>query len=286
MQLQRFDNPQAFYDRVEPFLLAHEAENNLPLGLVGALIEDLHRYGDDPPYMALVEEDGQIVHMALRTPPFNAIMAMTEDLEAVKRVAQDVYEVYGDKLPGVNGPSEISSAFAEHWQTITGQTYRKNRSMRIFRLDAVNPPTGVPGQLRRINEGDRALILEWIKGFNRDALDEEIEDERAERTFNRHVASTDATGIYVWEDEGEVVSIASGGRPTPNGISIGLVYTPPEKRRKGYASACVAALSQHLLDSGYAFCSLYTDLANPTSNHIYQEIGYRPLCDADEYLFS
>jgi predicted GNAT family acetyltransferase len=130
------------------------------------------------------------------------------------------------------------------------------------------------------------LILEWIKAFNRDALDEEIEDERAERTFNRHVASTDATGIYVWEEAGEVVSIAAGTRPTPNGISIGLVYTPPEKRRKGYASACVAALSQRLLDSGYTFCSLYTDLANPTSNHIYQEIGYRPLCDADDYVFS
>jgi hypothetical protein len=125
MQLHRFEDPQAFYDRVEPFLLAHEAENNLPLGLVGALIEDLHRYGDDPPYMALVEEDGQVVHVALRTPPFNAIMAMTDDLEAVKRVAQDVYEVYRDQLPGVNGPSEVSIAFAEHWQTLTGQTYHR-----------------------------------------------------------------------------------------------------------------------------------------------------------------
>lgn len=286
MQLHRFTNPQAFYDRIEPFLMTHEAENNLPLGLVGALIQDIQRYGDDPPYMALVEDDGQVVHMAMRTPPFKVVNGLTTNLEAVKLVAQDAYEVYGEDMPGVNGPSEVAKAFAEHWQTITGQSYELNMSMRMFRLDEVNPPTGVPGQLRRINEGDRPLMVEWVQGFHQDALGDDVGSEHAQKTFDRHLASTDGTGLHVWEHDGEVVSIASGGRPTPNGISIGLVYTPPEKRRKGYASACVAALSQHFLDNGYTFCFLYTNLANPTSNHIYQEIGYRPVCDADDYLFS
>jgi len=61
------------------------------------------------------------------------------------------------------------------------------------------------------------------------------------------------------------------------------VYTPPEFRGRGYASALVAALSQAMLDAGYHFCTLFTDLANPTSNHIYQAIGYQPVCDTDEY---
>ena len=74
-------------------------------------------------------------------------------------------------------------------------------------------------------------------------------------------------------------------RPTRNGVSVGGVYTPPELRRKGYATACVAALSALLLDRGHSFCVLYTDLANPTSNSIYQKIGYRPVTDSAVHRF-
>jgi predicted GNAT family acetyltransferase len=73
--------------------------------------------------------------------------------------------------------------------------------------------------------------------------------------------------------------------PTPNGIRIAPVYTPPELRGGGYASACTAETTRRLLKDGRRFCFLYTDLANPTSNSIYQRIGYRPVCDVDQYRF-
>ena len=73
--------------------------------------------------------------------------------------------------------------------------------------------------------------------------------------------------------------------PTPNGVRVTLVYTPPAVRGHGYASSCVAALSALLLASGRKYCFLFTDLANPTSNSIYTKIGYRPVCDVDEYRF-
>jgi predicted GNAT family acetyltransferase len=92
-------------------------------------------------------------------------------------------------------------------------------------------------------------------------------------------------GMMIWDDPDPVTMAGFRGR-TPNGVRIGMVYTPPEYRRKGYATACVAALSQHLLDSGCRYVCLYTDLTNPTSNHIYQTIGYRPVVDSDEYGFS
>jgi uncharacterized protein len=72
--------------------------------------------------------------------------------------------------------------------------------------------------------------------------------------------------------------------PRP-GIRIGPVYTPPALRRRGYASALVTELSRRLLDSGREYCVLYTDLANPTSNRIYQEVGYERVCDSAEYVF-
>ena len=82
------------------------------------------------------------------------------------------------------------------------------------------------------------------------------------------------------------VTVAASVRPTPNGMSINLVYTPSEERRKGYATACVAALSQRLLDDGCQFCTLFTDKANPTSNQIYREIGYHKVADFMEYFFA
>ena len=88
----------------------------------------------------------------------------------------------------------------------------------------------------------------------------------------------------VW-DNGQPVAMAAKVRPTRNGMTISLVYTPPEQRRHGYATACVAALSQQLLDEGWQFCTLFTDLANPTSNSIYQKIGYQPVADFNDYLF-
>ena len=87
-------------------------------------------------------------------------------------------------------------------------------------------------------------------------------------------------GFPLWEDGGAVVSASGWGGPTPNGIRIGPVYTPPELRGRGYATALVAELSQTLLDEGRRFCFLFTDLANPTSNAIYERIGYVRVCEA------
>ena len=92
--------------------------------------------------------------------------------------------------------------------------------------------------------------------------------------------------LLLWEVEGAAVSMAGYSGRTPNGIRIAWVYTPPENRGKGFAGACVAALSQKLLDDGRKFCFLYTDLANPVSNHVYQKMGYEPVTDATVYSFS
>ncbi len=90
--------------------------------------------------------------------------------------------------------------------------------------------------------------------------------------------------LWVWDHEGPV-SIASCGNPTDNAMQIGTVYTPPALRGKGYASAVTASLSERLLEQGYSFCCLDTDLANPTSNKIYRQIGYEPVSDSRRYSF-
>ncbi len=165
---------------------------------------------------------------------------------------------------------------------MSGQPYRLRLAERIYQLERVTPPARVPGVLRRATTADRDLAVAWMAAFYGEALGEG-DIRAAERSVAVRLAGGDS-GLYFWAD-GRPVSMIGYGGPTPNGIRIAPVYTPPELRGRGYASACVAATSQRLLDEGRRYCFLYTDLSNPTSNHIYQAIGYRPVCDVDAYAF-
>jgi predicted GNAT family acetyltransferase len=91
---------------------------------------------------------------------------------------------------------------------------------------------------------------------------------------------------WIWEIEGsEPVAMAAHAGPTPNGIRVNFVYTPEPNRGKGFASNLVAHISQHQLDAGKRFVFLHTDQFNPTSNRIYQRIGYRPVADSERWEF-
>jgi predicted GNAT family acetyltransferase len=159
------------------------------------------------------------------------------------------------------------------------------RRERAFELTHVIPPRTGPGHLRTATQADLELVLQWTLAFMQEAVPNEPEEdpEGRRRSWTRRI---EQGTIYLWElEDGQIVSLAATTRPISKVISIGPVYTPPEQRGKGYASRCVAALSQLLLDSGWERCCLFTDLANPTSNSIDQQIGYRPVCDFNEYLF-
>lgn len=208
------------------------------------------------------------------------MLSKVQDFHALKLIAEDVkHASQGKQLPGVSGLIEEVDAFLQAWQALTGQGYRLTRAMRVHRLTQVQPTASVSGYLRSATVADRPLLLQWFPAFGAEIGEKMIED--PEKLFELWLKKG---SIYLWED-GEPVSWASGSQSLPTGARIGPVYTPPEHRRKGYATACVAALSQKLLDDGCDRCYLFTDLANPTSNHIYWEIGYRPLCDWNDYTF-
>lgn len=282
MQLIRFADVNEFYPRVEAFLLKQEAEHNLMLGLT-SMLKHTNTYRD--PYLALVEDDGAVVAAALRTPPFNLTLSNVQDEAAIRLIAEDVFATYGDELVGISGLKSVSKSFADAWQSIASVKPRLNSEMRIFRLEQVNPVANVRGEYRKATAQEYELVVDWWMAFAEEALEATMRDDAAVRVKSRMEADPDLTGIRLWWDEGRPVSFAGYTGPTPNGIRVGPVYTPPELRGRGYASACVAALTQELLDSGRKFTFLFTDLSNPTSNHIYQVIGYKPVADVDEYRF-
>jgi uncharacterized protein len=282
LNVRRFQSVDDFYSRAETFLVGHEAEHNLSLGICAALRFTPDRYPD--PYLALVEDGGKVVATALMTPPHNVVLSVSATPETSELFAADLYQSHW-KPPSVAGPTQLSEAFAQHWQSLTKQTYKTKMSMRIYQLDEVKPPQDVSGSMRRAEKKDRDRCIEWAIAFDEEALGRSQPDEAAEWVDFFLASDPAVRGLMVW-DNGGPVSMACYVGPTPHGMRIGRVYTPPALRGKGYASACVAAVSQLILDTGRRFCFLFTDLNNPTSNHIYQDIGYNPVSDVTEFAFT
>src|SRR5580765_6245559 len=246
------------------------------LGIAATLRDSPSHY---PEHALWVVEDGvEVVGAALQTPPHNLVVARPRDDFALEALVAAIE----DNLPGVNAAVPEVDRFAAAWAAKTGRTARTTFAQGLFQLDRVVPVTGVAGQIRDASPDDRALLIEWWQAFAAEALHEDAADEPAAHSIDHRLTARDA-GAVIWE-EGEPVSFAAFGGPTPNGIRIGPVYTPPEHRRRGYASALTAGLSSRLLETR-RFCFLYTDLANPTSNKIYEQIGYRRVCEAASIAF-
>jgi predicted GNAT family acetyltransferase len=282
VELQRFADAAGFLAAAGEFLGDREAEHNLILGLSSRLRHEPLLYGE-PPYFAVIEDGGRAVGAAMRTPPHNFILSELDADEAVGVLVEDAREAFGE-LPGVVGPKERAAQFANAWRAITGATARLEIAQRIFAADHVDEPRPTAGAMRDYERGDRELAIRWMDDFTAEALPEGPQPESSTNFVDRREEDPDA-GLVIWED-GAPVSMAGFGGRTPNGIRIGPVYTPPDLRGRGYASALTAALTRRLLERGRRFCFLYTDLSNPTSNSIYQRIGYRAVSDADLWSFS
>jgi uncharacterized protein len=274
MQLHQFDKIEEFWLDAQAYLLKHEAENNVLLGVAHTLLHNPSRY-PEPPYLITVENNGDILAVAIRTPPGKLLLSKVRSLDALTLIAQHLER---EQLPGVMGLLSEVEIFLQIWQDLTGQSHQLSESIKIHKLVTVNSIATTDGYLRLAGESDRSILIKWLRAFNAE-LGEVIEDME---NFVDNRLKTKTT--YIWEND-LPVSLAAGRQISPGAGRIGSVYTPPEYRHKGYATACVTALSQKLLNEGCDRCFLLTDLANPTSNHIYRKIGYLPICDWNEYSF-
>lgn len=281
--VRRHASVDEFLAAAGDFLGAREAEHNLLFGIASWVRASPELLIEGPATFATVTDaDGGIAAATLRTPPHNQVLSWIDELDAVDALVESLRD---EPLPGMLGPTEPAARFAASWTDATGQPARLQIAERIFRLERVIPPERpAPGTWRVADDRDRDLIARWLVEFSDEAIPELPPLPDPVATADRWVAQVGRIG-YVWEDAGEVVSLVGAGGETPNGIRIGPVYTPPQRRNRGYASSLTAAASQDQLDRGRRFVFLFTDLSNPTSNKIYQAIGYEPVCDVDMYGF-
>lgn len=279
MKLRAYRDPREFLAASAPVLEADEPRHNLGFGICSTLIESPQTYPEF--HLWSVENERGVVGAALMTPPHNLWLARPLDRGVVEFLAREL-DAGGADLPGVTAAQPEVDEFASEWERLCGVRRRLLHGQAIYQVSSVSVPD-VPGRLRDAGAADRQLLVDWLGEFAAEALHEGSPDTDAEEAVDRRLSGASG-GFVIWDDD-VPVSFAGYGGDTPNGARIGPVYTPPDRRRRGYGSAVTAALTQRLLDAGRTYCFLYTDLANPTSNRIYQAIGYEQVCESAMYLF-
>jgi len=224
-----------------------------------------------------------IAAIIVRTPPFPVVVAFTEDAsdpDVARCVVENLHGCYGNDITGFNADTRVVEPYVEAWSTLTTTRPLVHMKTRIYSCSDPIHPLSVPGTARSFLPRDAETVRELVSGFYQDAVPDEYDPQRVKAYVDGMMSADQAQrGILLWEVDREVVSMAAYTGATPHGIRVNAVYTPKRYRRHGYASACVAELTTRLLRAGRQFCFLFTDLSNPTSNKIYQEIGYRPVSD-------
>lgn len=269
MYLSQDSSAADFLRLAEPFLVQAEAENNLLLGI--SLLMKPQPAKQQAAHFYRISEHEQIACAALLTHS-KALLLSSASEQAVFTLAQTLH-AKKTQLHLVKGPSHTVESFTQHWMKLSGQRLRAHMDENLLRLDQVNLPPAVAGWMRLAEPKDLDVVSVWFAAFSRDLQASEVMSlAEARQTVAQSIA---ADWIYLWETSAGPVAMAQIGFETPNSIEVHAGYTPPEFRKKGYSSMIVAELSQLMLQRGKKFCVSHTDINNPTSNKIYQGLGYK-----------
>jgi predicted GNAT family acetyltransferase len=261
-------------------LLSSEPERHTVLLSVLARLtrRGSYAFADEPPVLGWWPSDGAPQAAVLQTPPWPMLLTALPG-ESAAQLAQAIAD-RGATLSGLNGPVADATAVASAWRTVTGMTGRTRQRQRLYRLGTLTPPEPAPAGAARIaSAADAARVVgPWFSAFTAEIGEpEEAADVVAERL--------DRGQLMLWEVAGEPVSMAAHTDVLVGVARVGAVFTPPDRRGRGYAGAVTAAISKLALTRGARSVILFTDLANPTSNSLYRRLGYEPVEDRAVFIF-
>lgn len=280
MEFNQYADVHEFALQAEPILAEREDIYSLFFGVLQA-IKAGHYV---KPFMATVEEDGRVLALFQMTPPhpLNLIIVDEKRVEEIMDLLIIKLVDLENEMSSVISMKSLAYRFVEKWQVQTGMAHQLLMDQGLYRLDEVNGDLSPsPGSWRFAQEEDCPQIASWFTIFEEDAGLPSTPVEDVRKRVAKFVSERE---VFLWEDDGKVVSMMKKSRATQHGVTVSLVFTPHEERKKGYARTMVAACSTELLKN-YDFCVLYTDLMNSTSNKIYQEIGYKRIADSVQLGF-
>ena len=261
-----------FYTEARDYLLEHEAEHGLMLSVAFAtLIAPAESY-----WSVVRARDGRVVAAALRTMP--KMMLSREEGRAPGAMAALAEDARQANFDSIIGPRPSLEAFAAAY----GGSWRPTQRHVLYECRAVHQVPIPRGERCVVSPADRSRVADWIQAFSAEAIGDGATRDAAKALTDRHLRDG---SMWLWRVDGEPVACAAAVGRTPHGIRVNAVYTPPEHRRRGYASALVGSLTRELLEGGRSFVFLYADARNPTANAIYQRVGYRQIAEAGELWF-
>ncbi len=276
MDVVSFTEAAVFADAVRPVIERRPAESNILASVLDTTIAGSP--SPDALWLLITDDDGPVA-AAMQTPPHNLFLtplpadrrAEAADLIATRLLLSPHH------LPGVTATTDDATAFAASWRRRTGADHRVGMHERLYRIDAAPHEPAGPGRARQLTEDDVPLVAGWLEAYG-----VEVATSRSAVPGEQIIRQRLTRGWFlIWDDAaGEPVSLAGLSRPQSGVARIGPVYTPGLNRGRGYGSAVTVAATRMGFELGARHCALYADLANPTSNGIYQRIGYRPVSDA------
>ncbi|NGN62308.1 GNAT family N-acetyltransferase [Streptomyces sp. A7024] len=274
--LDAYEAAAGDYVRTEP------AAHTILLTIAATVRQSPGRFGDETPRFGWWRDGdgGEVAGAYAHTPPYPPVLSRMPDRAAVElaRVLRD----QGSPVTGVNAGRPAAETFGAAWAELTGDEVTVAEDHRLYRLGELVPPDPMPeGRARVADESDRELLVKWIAAFNKDVGSEGTA--APERAVDSRLGYG---GLTLWERDGEPVALCGITRTVAGMARVAPVYTPPELRGRGYAGAATAAVSQAALDRGVEQVLLFTDLDNPTSNALYQRLGYRPVEDHVNLAFT
>ncbi|MBT3996360.1 MAG: GNAT family N-acetyltransferase [Chloroflexi bacterium] len=276
MQVTEYESASAFLDANRDLLMKNEPANAILLGYANQQAQGVDSAMSTKFFS--IDDNDKSVLPAMFTP--GIVPLLSDGPEEAARILARFFYPKNPQPTGVNGPKDTALAFADEWENLTHCDLEIRVNSRIYSCNSVKAAKlAAEGSARQATSEDFDLVKQWRLAF-RDEVDAIVMAE------DDHIRSQIESGnVYLWITTDQPVSVAVLGRGTDNGGTVGAVYTPPELRNHGYATALTAAVTQSILDSGKKYAVLYTDLDNPTSNSIYQQIGYTPVSDATMWSF-
>jgi predicted GNAT family acetyltransferase len=272
------DSLDAFVAAAGDHLQSDPVEHTVPLTVLETLREaGPNAFGDSPPVFGWHEApDGAIDGAFFRTPPFPVLIASLPPGSADSLV--ELLAASGSEPVPVNVTDAAEPEVLAAWVARTGGAGTTRLRTRLFRLGVLTPPEPMPpGSARRADTGDQDLLVDWTVAFSQETG--AGDPGRAARAVADRLSHD---GLMLWETGGVPVAMAGLTREVAGVVRVLSVYTLPTHRRRGYGGAVTTAVSQAALTAGASAVLLFTDLANPTSNALYQRLGYRPIGDRVE----
>jgi len=268
------DDVEEYAREAGPLLRACPAENTVSLTVIENARARPQAPAREPEiYGWWAGAGGEVTGAVSHTPPHEVLLGVVPD-EAMRPLVVELARS-GRDLAGVNGVTGAAVQFAALWSAHTARPAVLRDAERLYRLGRLVPPDPAPpGRARVATAADTDLLVTWIARFLDDAglVGSDLETVVGDKVSYG--------GLTLWENgDGMPVSVAGRSRRAAGTVRVAPVYTPADHRRQGWASAVTAAVSQTVLDEGAREVVLFTDLANPTSNSIYQRLGYRPVTD-------